>query len=1143
MKLAEWSVKNSLLVNLLTLFIMFVGAWSLFTIKREAFPNIKFDIVQISTVYPGSTPEQVEKLLTIPLEKELKEVDDIKEMVSASVEGLSLIYLTIEPGAEDKVKVVNDIQRAVDRVEDLPSDLEDKPVVEEISTKNTPVIEVALYGDVSSEELREQAKRLEDIVLENPEVASVVRRGYREPEFSVEVDPGRIREAYVSLAQVMNALSRTNVNIPGGTIDVGDREVILRVSGEFFDLKGIEETVVRANDRGYNIKIKDIAQVVSRLEEETITNRTNENVSVNLQILKKESGDIIELVEDLKSDVNKFLQSAPKELDPQNFQLKSELAELLFSAKKIFYNDNKTTIQLDPFFQHLAKFVHQVHLLNKSRVKVALVNDVSYYVKRRLGVLINNGVIGLILLMIPLVLFLSPRTALSAILGMVTAILAAFALMDFFGISINLMSLFGLIMVLGMLVDEDIVIAENIHRYIEEGMPPKQAAIKGTSEVMLAVIATVLTTITAFLPLIIMSGIIGKFVRQIPMVVIITLVASLIQAVLVLPSHMAEFNRMSEKRAAKEFNKRKGSRILDFSLNTYEAILRFLIRFRYLAIILFGVFSIGTILFGMARVPFILFPSRGIEQFFIRYEGKIGTPVETTTAELKKIEKIIHQSVLPHELDSLLTQGGITQNDPNDPFSQRASHVGQIHVFLTPERDRKRSAQDIIKVLRSKIHPLQDPKTMIKEHLEEVMLVVDGVLSKTFNPFLQVYTLDFAFQLPRADAWLDQHFYVEKTRFYFDEVRAGPPIGKPVAVRIKGDDFPPLNKLADEYIAALKQIPGVKDIKSDFENGKDELTAHVDVERMARAGLTYQDIARAVRIGFDGGVATTIKKGDEEVDVVVRFPEHLRDEKSSLDLLLISNSRGDLIPLSEIASFNRKPSIAAIKHDERKRLVTVSANVDEKITTSGKVNTQLEEQFKKRLASESNVLVKYGGEEEDTQESLDDLKKAFILAMLLIFIILAVTFRSLWEPFVIMTTIPMGILGVIIAFYLDSEPLSFLAFLGIVGFAGVVVDSGIILIDFVHREHKKRQWTFHESIIKGSRLRFRAIILTTLTTILGVFPAAFGIGGRDPFIQPMAKAMNWGIASGSLLAAFMIPVLLAVFGDWMSRLKHQAHDE
>ncbi len=1088
MKIAEWSVKNSLLVNLLTVFVIVAGIWSLFTIKREAFPNIKFDIVQVRTVYPGSTPEQVEKLLTIPLEKELKEVDDIKEMVSASVEGLSLVYLTIEPGAEDKVKVVNDIQRAVDRVEDLPSDLDDKPVVEEVSTKNTPVIEVALYGDMTPEELRKEAKRLENIVLENPEVASVVRRGYREPEFSVEVNPQEMQRTYLSLAQVMTALSRTNVNVPGGNIDIGDREVILRVSGEFYDVEGIENTVVRANDRGFNVKIKDIAKVVPRLEEETVTNRTNQKVSINLQILKKESGDIIELVDDLKSDIKLFLK-------------------------------------------------------NNDHVKAALVNDVSYYVERRLGVLINNGIIGLILLMIPLILFLSPRTAFSAVLGMITAILSAFALMELFGLSINLMSLFGLIMVLGMLVDEDIVIAENIHRYIEEGMPPKQAAIKGTSEVMFAVVATVLTTITAFLPLLIMTGIMGKFVRQIPIVVMITLVASLVQAIMVLPSHMAEFNRMSEKRAAKEFNKKKRSPFLEVSLNFYESILRFLIRFRYLVFVLFGIFCLGTILFGMAKVPFILFPSRGIEQFFVRYEGKIGTPVQSTTQELQKVEKLIKKMIRPNELDSMLTQGGLTQNDPNDPFSQRASHVGQIHVFLTPERDRDRSAQEIIQTLRPEIQRLQDPKTLIKQQLEEVAVLIDGTLANTLTPLLQAYTLDPQQKLPKTEAWLEEHFYVEKTRFYFDEVRAGPPIGKPVAVRIKGDEFGPLNRLADEYIAALKQIPGVRDIKSDFERGKDELTAHVNVERMARAGLTYQDIATAVRVGFDGGVATTIKQGDEEIDVVVRFPEGLRDEQSSLDLLFISNARGDLIPLSEVATFSRKPSIAAIKHDERKRLVTVSANVDEAITTSGKVNAQLEKQFKERLVKEPAILVKYGGEEEDTQESLDDLKKAFILAMFLIFIILAVTFRSLWEPFVILTTIPMGIMGVIIAFYLDNEPLSFLAFLGIVGFAGVVVDSGIILIDFVHREFKKRNTHFHESIIRGSRLRFRAIILTTLTTILGVFPAAFGIGGRDPFIQPMAKAMNWGIGAGSLLAAFMIPVFLSIFGDWIRKLKHTSIEE
>jgi multidrug efflux pump subunit AcrB len=1028
MKLAEWSVKNSLLVNLLTAFAIIAGIFAIVTLKREAFPNITFDIVQVTTRYPGATPEQIEKLITIPIEKELKEVDDIKEMVSASVEGISLIFLTIEPDAENKPKIVNDIQRAVDRAEDLPADLEDQAVVREIMTKNTPVLEVSLFGDLSPEELRIQARRLERIILENPQVADVTRRGYREPELSVEVDPKKMADTHVSFSEVMAALKKTNINIPGGKIDLSGQEVILRVSGEFYQSEEIREVIVRGNDRGYFVKVKDVAKVVPTLEEITVSNRTDGTDSINLMVSKKVKGDIIDLVDDMKETIETFLKTAPPGL------------------------------------------------------KISIVNDISYYVKRRLQVLLNNGFIGLGLLIIPLVLFLDVRTAFSAILGIITAVLAAFALMEAFGITINLMSLFGMIMVLGMLVDEDIVIAENVHRHMEEGLSAREAAVKGATQVARSVLATVLTTITAFLPLMIMSGIIGKFVRQIPLVVTITLTASLLQALLVLPSHIADFNKMSEEQAEKYYRRRKSSRFMDSTLAGYERILRLLLRQRYWVLGAFILLTVGVFTLGYFKVPFILFPQKGIEQFFIRVEGEVGTPVELTTKRMGAIEEILARQLPPNELDHFITQGGIVQNDINDPFTQRASHMGQVWVFLKPEKDRDRTADQIIDSIRSDLEQVPGFK-----------------------------------------------------RVYFSQVRPGPPVGRPVAIRVKGDEFGPINALAAEFMEALKKIPGVLDIKSDYEPGKDELKAIIDETLMSQAGLSYAEIAAAVRIGFDGGTATTIKEGDEEIDVVVRFPPELREGEKSLDQLLISNSQGNLIPLRSIATFDRQPSIATIKHDDRKRLVMVTANVDEKVITSREVNRKVEALFKDRLQDYPGILVKYGGEEEDTQESLASLERAFVLALFLTFIIIAVTFKSLWEPFVILTTIPMGIMGVIVAFFFSKEPLTFLALLGVVGFSGVVVDSGIILIDFINRERRERGLSIEEAIISGSRMRLRAIVLTTLTTVLGVFPAAFGIGGADPFIQPMARALNWGISAGSLLAIFLIPVILRICGDFFIR--------
>ncbi|MCB1214207.1 MAG: efflux RND transporter permease subunit, partial [Deltaproteobacteria bacterium] len=843
MKLAEWSVKNSLLVNLATVFLLVAGAWGLWTMRREAFPNINFDIVQVSTVYAGASPEQAEKLITIPIEKELKQISDVKEMVSVSVEGASYIFLTIEPDATEKDKIVNDIQRAVDRVDDLPGDLEDKPVVHELKTKDSPILEISLYGDLEPEQLRQEAKRLEDRILDVKGVSSIVRRGYQEPEFSVEVDPQKIKAAHLGLSQIIQVLANTNINLPGGTVLTGpNEEVLLRVSGEFYKTEAVADVILRSNESGYHIKVRDVAQVIPTLEEARITNRTDGKPSINLMVAKKETGDIIEMVEAVQSEVETFLKSAPPGL------------------------------------------------------KVSFINDFSFYVKRRLGVLINNGVIGLALLLVPLVVFLNFRTALSAIVGIVTAMGAAFAAMEALGITINLMSLFGMIMVLGMLVDEDIVIAENIHRHIEEGKPSKLAAIVGTNQVIKAVVATVLTTIVAFLPLLTMKGIIGKFVFQIPLVVIITLGASLLQAILILPSHMADLNHMTEEEAAKEVEKGKSLTLLNRVLNFYESTLKFALRFRYGVLTAFFLLLGGVVVLQHFWVDFILFPQRGIEQFFVRVETPIGTPVEETTRRMEAIEEILAKNLKENELDHYVTQGGITQNDPNDPFTTRASHVGQVWVFLTPPKNRERTSDDMIKDLRPQVEAL-----------------------KGF------------------------------TRVSFDNVRGGPPVGKPVAIRIKGKEYGPLKELAAQYKETLSKIKGVKDIKDDFDQGKDEYRAVINQEKLTQAGLSYRDVALAVRAAFDGLTATTIKEGDEEIDVVVRFNQSSKDRVESLESLYISNARGDLVPLGSLAIFERMPSIANIKHDDRKRVITVTANIDEEATTASKVNAAIREIFKEKL--------------------------------------------------------------------------------------------------------------------------------------------------------------------------------------------------
>ena len=1021
MKLAEFSVRNSLLVNSISVFLVVSGLLALFRIEREAFPNFSFDIIIVSTPYKGAPPEVIEKRITIPLEKELKEVDDIKKLYSVSVEGLSEIILEIEPDAPDKTKVYNDIQKAVDAADDLPVDLDADPKVLELKTRDTPLVSVSLSGDLPETTLREIARNLETEMLDLSGVSTVYRDGMRDREIWVELNPQKMASHHIALSQVMQVLANRNINIAGGLYKGEEGELILRTSGELETAEEIRHVILRVNEEGYGVTVNDVANVKESFEEERIIQKTDGERSINLMIIKKDKADAIRLKEELTTLVENFKER------------------------------------------------------NNPELEISFIDDISYYIKRRLNVLVSNGWIGLIFVMIPMVLFLSGRIAIAALAGMAVALLSAIAAMNFFGISINLISMFGLIMVIGMLVDEDLVVADNISRYLEEGKSHIDAAILGTSEVMSGILSTVLTTIIAFVPLLFMSGIFGKFISDIPKVVIITLLASLVEAFIILPSHISDLSRPTKRGRVSSFEKKRQHHYFDRLRNAYIKSLQFSLKHPiWTTGISFGTI-IGAILVAVFGLKFVLFPAKGIEAFFIRAAAPMGTSLERMEDLMRPLEELA-MSLAKNELDHVVTKIGITQFEPGDPFTERGSHLGQLGVYLMPETKRDRDADQIMQALREKV---QNPSALGFE------------------------------------------------RVNFDAVPPGPPVGKPVAVRIRGDDFTSLEPHAELFKKELTTIDGVHDIRDDYEPGKGELRIVVDEKRALQAGLSYQDIASTVRQAFQGMTATTIRKTDDEIDVVVKLPEEKRHDLAAIESLLILNKTGDLIHLSDVAKLEKVAGVSLIKHFDRKRVVTVTANIDDEKITSQEVNRQLKKKFGTISHEHQGVTFTYGGEDEDTQESMQSLFRALFAAMLMIFIVLLVTFGNFLQTFIIMLAVPFGLVGVVIGFGLAGEPIGFLAFLGIIGLTGIVVDGGTLIFLFINRL-RKEGGDLKEMIIKGCEVRFRSVLLTTMTTVFGVIPAAYGIGGSDPFIQPMALALNWGIGVSIFFTLYTLPCLYYV---------------
>ncbi len=1108
-KVIEYFISKSLLINLLTALLIIVGGFKAFTMNREAFPNINFDIVTVTTIYPGASPSEVEKLVTKPIEESIKSVDGIKEYRSTSIENRSGIVVTIDPNVKDTQKVVDDIKSAVDRTEDLPEDSK-KPIVQEITSSRSPVIEINLgvKADangkpvLTEKEFKLKAKQLEDLLLDIAEVGRVVRRGYREAEMHIDIDPFSLDRVSLSTQQIIMALKGKNINFPGGTITDSGKEALVRTVGEFETESEIEKVFIRSNDAGRAVTLKDVAKVKEDFEDKQYIEKVNGLYSIVLVVVKKERGDAIKLVDKVKKVVGEYGATQ------------------------------------DDF------------------ITLSYVNDLSKYIRRRLDVLVSNGLQGFILVVISLFFFLGWRVAMMVALGLPLAMAMTFIILDYLGMTLNLISMLGLIIVVGMLVDDAIVISENIYRYLEEGVEPYEACIRGTAEVIAPVTATITTTIAAFGPMLFVTGIFGKFIYSIPMVVIIALSSSLFEAFFILPSHIYDANKHGIKKGE---IKEEGHWFIRVRERFYRPSLSWALRHKFSTLgILLLVFSLcvsSLVKFG----KFKLFPG-GVEIFLVKISAETGLTLEETEKFARAVERevalltpykekpvtgigsniqyffhsiglIKNSKFYTGEVDNYVTRVGIIQKDVNDPFTKRGKNFAQVVVYLTPDAERKRTTDEIINYLRKRTEWLMNEKALAVAKQKEAARINQEKLKN--KPEEEVVPIEIPEEFKDLKGKL--------VSLDLEAMQGGPPVGKPVAIEIRGDDFTTLKKIAQEFKDLMGQVDGVIDIGDDFNDGKDEIRLTIDEALAAQAGVSVQQIALAVNTAYQGTVATTIKRADEEVDVRVRFPENFRTSIRSLDKVFVTNNMGNLIPISRMTKYQKLPGIAAINHLDGKRLLTATANLDETKTTSMKANQEI-----KKLVDAAKIIdkypgyrVRYGGENRDTEESMASLGRSFLIAFFIIFIILVSLFRSFIQPLIVATAIPFSFIGVIIAFVSHDQYFSFLSFIGIVGLAGIVVNDSIVLVDFANQLRAQRpDLSSYDLLLETGCVRLRPVILTTVTTVLGILPTAYGIGGADPFLMPMALAIGWGLAFATFLTLIIVPVLYKVVMDiqtWLSQ--------
>lgn len=1020
MSIPKFAIDQPVLVNLLMLLIVVAGVTTFSTISKEEWSEVAINTIKIETVYRGASPEEIEKLITKPLEEELMELDDVESIASFSSEGFSVINVNFTQEVDDMFRKMQEVQNEVNKADDLPEDAE----TPEISRVSPPfrLITVALTGGGMEKVLGEIAQDLAYDLQNIYGVYEVNIIGKREREVWVEIDPARMEGFGLSLPDVVRALRSKNLNVPAGTMSQGTSEFIVRTVGELARVGEFEDIVISDSPNGGHVYVRDIARVRDTFAERKFISHINGEPAILLNVQQDNFGNIADIVAKIKKITGSYRAQLP------------DGAEL------------------------------------------TLANDNSLNLTRRLGILYSNAISGLLLVLLSLYFFIGARPAILTAIGIPVAFCAAILLMDLSGITINSISLFALIIVLGLIVDDAIIVCENVYRYIEAGMPVRDAALVGAQEVFWPVTAAILTTFAAFLPMLMMTGPIGKFMSTVPKVVCFALGASLWEAFFVLPSHLADYARPTSTKK----NHGSTSRWFQALLNMYSKMLAFAMRRRYkVALGLVGAFII-TFALAFGTLEFILFPNQNFDTIMVSIAAPdsltLDVTEQATLDAIRTIETLPAGEVLAitsttgRKLASLgFKEGG---NDVGSNFAE-------IEIRLSYDGDRDRTGQEILDDLRQRLK-----------------------------------------KLPLAA------YYTTKTQ------NIGPPVGRDVLVRIKGDEFTVLSEIARKVKADLAQIPGITDIEDDFRPGKDELRVVVDEDRAALYGLTVQDIATTVQYAYMGGIATEFNSRNEEFDVVVKLDERFRHSTADILEIKVKNKDGVHIPLKNVAEIRRTGGYGKIRRFDQRRVINVTANTIDEVTTPTIAQKAIAEKIGGFMDQYPGYTLSFGGEFEDTQRSMSSLFRSFGLAIFLIYMILATMFRSFIQPVMLMLTIPFAILGVFVGLVVTQTPMGMMSFLGVIALAGIVVNDSIVLISFINsRCAEAAAGDRYAPIIEACRIRLRPIMLTQITTILGLLPLAFGIFGHEVLMTPMAIAIVWGLVFSSVLTLLAIPCFYLITED------------
>lgn len=1056
--IVAWFARNPVAANLLMGVVVIGGLLSAAAIPQKEMPDIQIDMVIVSVEYRGAAPEEVEEGVCVRIEEEIDGVEGIEKILSTSSEGSCVVSAELLQGA-DVTRAVADVKNKVDALDTLPDESE-KPIVSQVTIRRS-VADVAIFGDADERSLKQLAERVRDELAAEPGITQVEVTNARPYEISIEVPEANLRRHGLSFDQVAQAVRRSSLDLPGGTIKTEGGEILLRSKTQAYVGRQFEELVVLSRADGTRVKLGDVAQVVDGFEDTDQSARFDGKPAVMVRVYRIGDQDVIEISDAVK----RYVQAAQSRM-PEG-------------------------------------------------ISISVWRDSSVGLRARLSTLYSNGIQGLVLVVAILMLFLRARVALWVSMGVPVALLGALFVMPSLGYSINSISTFGFIMVLGMLVDDAIVVGENVFTHQQAGENWLNAAIRGTSEVTVPVIFGVLTTVAAFSPLLFVPGTMGQIMSVMGTVVIVCLLFSLIESQLVLPSHLghghdrrAGGSRLGARAARAmdawvRFQTGFDARFQAFLAGTYSRGLASSLSWRYatvsvaVALLLLALASVAS-----GRLRFSFFPPIEADYISAQLTMPQGTPASVTAEAVRQIEDaalalaeeldrehdlggrshVVHSNASVGE-QPFAAGGGAGGGPPPSSRARVGSHLGEVTLELVPADERTLRSSEIAARWRELTGPVPDAVELL-----------------------------FASALFAA--------------------------GEAVNVQLQGNDIEVLREAAERLKATLATYPGVTDIADSFRAGKKEIKLKIHPEAEA-LGLTQLDLARQVRQAFYGEEAQRIQRGRDDVRVMVRYPAEERRALGDLENMRIRTPDGSEVAFGTVARADLGRGFASIRRSDRQRVVNVTTDVNRKITTETAIVAALESgPLPALLADYPGLSYRLEGTQREQQRVFGSLGRSFVIALFAIYALLAIPLRSYTQPLLIMSVIPFGFVGAIAGHLLFGRDMAMMSVTGLVAASGVVVNASLVLVHYVN-QRRSEGVELEQAVRESAVARFRPIFLTSATTFLGLAPLMSARSMQAQFLIPMAISLAFGVLVAAGITLFVVPSGYLILED-LRRLPERA---